>query len=227
MLDAHIIKQRGHVTVDISFSCAGGQLLALTGPSGSGKTTIIRSLAGLEQPDSGYISLRQECWYNSVGGIFLKARKRKVGYMFQEHTLFPHLNVRKNISFACRDEQRVTELLEMLRIRHLEDSRPHQISGGERQRAALAQALAAGPEVLLLDEPFSALDSITRNRLRAQLLDLKHRLAIPIIMVTHDLDEVRQLADQHICLENGAVTFCGRERKNSSFIPPSLAALPV
>lgn len=227
MLDAHIIKQRGHVTVNISFSCAGGQLLALTGPSGSGKTTIIRSLAGLEQPDSGHISLRKSCWYDSVCGISLKARKRKVGYMFQEHTLFPHLSVRKNISFACRDEQRVTELLEMLRIRHLEDSRPHQISGGERQRAALAQALASDPEVLLLDEPFSALDSITRNRLHVRLLELKRRLAVPIIMVTHDLDEARQLADQHICLEKGAVVTCDKERRNSAFVPEFLAALPV
>ena len=227
MLDAHIIKQRGHFTVDISFSCAGGRLLALTGQSGSGKTTIIRALAGLDQPDSGYIRFKQTHWYSSKDRIFLKARKRKVGYMFQEHTLFPHLSVRKNISFACRDEQRVTELLELLRIRHLEDSRPHQISGGERQRTALAQALASEPEVLLLDEPFSALDGITRKRLRARLLDLKRRLDIPIIMVTHDLDEARQLADEHICLEQGAVVTCEQEIRNSGFIPASFAVLPA
>lgn len=226
MIDAHIIKQRGHFTVDISFSCQGGKLLALTGPSGSGKTTIIRALAGLEQPDTGYIRYNQTHWYNSADSVFLKARKRKVGYVFQEHTLFPHLTVRKNIGFACRDEQRVTELLELLRIRHLEDSLPHLISGGERQRTALAQSLASRPDVLLLDEPFSALDSITRNRLRIELKELKNRLAVPIIMVTHDLDEARQLADQHVCLEQGAAVACEQE-SNSGFIPAALAALPA
>ncbi len=226
MLDAHIIKQRGHFTVDISFSCQGGQLLALTGPSGSGKTTIIRVLAGLEQPDTGYIRYNQTHWYNSADRVFLKARKRKVGYVFQEHTLFPHLTVRKNIGFACRDGQRVTELLELLRIRHLENSLPHRISGGERQRTALAQSLASRPDVLLLDEPFSALDSITRNRLRVELKNLKNRLAVPIIMVTHDLDEARQLADQHVCLEQGAVITCEQE-SGSVFIPAALAALPA
>lgn len=226
MLDVHIVKQLGHVGIDISFSCEEGRLLALTGPSGCGKTTIIRTLAGLERPDSGHISFKQRDWYNSTKQIFLQARKRKVGYVFQEHTLFPHLTVRNNIGFACRDEQRVTELLELLRIRHLEDSSPQQISGGERQRAALAQALASDPEVLLLDEPFSALDSITRNRLRGELGNLKNRLQIPIILVTHDLDEARQLADHHICLEQGSVVPCTPKNKKS-FIPVPLTSLPA
>ena len=145
--------------------------------------------------------------------------------MFQEHTLFPHLSLRKNIAFACRDQERVTELLELLRIRHLEDSRPQQISGGERQRAALAQALASQPEVLLLDEPFSALDSLTRSRLCEELGALKKRLEIPIVLVTHDLDEARQLGDHHVCLEQG--TIVSRAQKNTRcFIPaPPAAAL--
>lgn len=226
MLDAHIVKKRGQFVVDIRFSCPGGQLLALTGPSGSGKTTIIRALAGLDQPDAGHICYRKAYWYNSLCNIFLKPRKRKLGYMFQEHTLFPHLSVRKNIGFACRDEERVTELLELLRINHLENSRPHQISGGERQRTALAQALASDPDVLLLDEPFSALDAITRNRLRSQLLDLKRSLEIPIVMVTHDLDEAHQVADQHICLERGAVVSCEQE-VGKRFIPTTFAPLPA
>ena len=226
MLDVHIIKQRGHLNIDINFSCGDGQLLALTGPSGAGKTTIIRALAGLEHPDSGYISYNQTYWYNSVCNTLLPARRRKVGYVFQEHTLFPHLTVRKNIGFACKDEDRITELLDLLRIRHIKNSRPQQISGGERQRAALAQALASAPDVLLLDEPFSALDSITRNRLRSEIKNIKNRLTIPIIMVTHDLEEARQLADHHVCLEQEAVITCEQEI-DRHFIPSSLAALPL
>lgn len=226
MLDVHIVKQRGHVGIDISFSCEEGRLLALTGPSGCGKTTIIRTLAGLERPDSGHISFKQKDWYNSTKKIFLQPRRRKVGYVFQEHTLFPHLTVRNNIGFACRDEQRVTELLELLRIRHLEDSSPQQISGGERQRAALAQALASEPEVLLLDEPFSALDGLTRKRLHRELSSLKNRLGIPIILVTHDLEEARELGDHHVCLEQGTVISCTRKDR-AGVVPAPLAALPV
>jgi len=225
MLDVHIVQQRGHVGIDLSFSCAGGRLLALTGPSGCGKTTIIRALAGLERPDSGFIRHKQRDWFCSTRNIFLQPRKRKVGYVFQEHTLFPHLSVRKNIGFACRDQARVTELLELLRIRHLEDSSPRRISGGERQRAALAQALASDPDVLLLDEPFSALDGLTRSRLRGELSILKKRLEIPIILVTHDLDEARELSDHHICLEQGTVVSCTREPRHC--LPGSLAALPA
>lgn len=225
MLDVQIVKQRGHVAIDINFSCDDGNLLVLTGPSGCGKTTIIRTLAGLERPDSGSIRYRKRDWFCSTQNIFLQPRKRKVGYVFQEHTLFPHLSVRKNIGFACRDRNRVTELLDLLRIRHLEDSRPQQISGGERQRAALAQALASDPDVLLLDEPFSALDGLTRNRLRGELGALKKRLRIPIIMVTHDLDEARELGDHHICLEQGTVIPCTRDHGNC--LPESLAALPA
>ncbi len=226
MLDVHIVKQRGHVAIDIRFSCDGGRLLALTGPSGSGKTTIIRALAGLERPDSGYIRCENRNWFSSRQNIFLQPRKRKVGYVFQEHTLFPHLSVRKNIGFACRDEQRVTELLELLRIRHLENSSPQQISGGERQRAALAQALASAPDVLLLDEPFSALDGLTRNRLCKELSNLKKQLGIPIILVTHDLDEAEMLGDQHISLEQGGGVPCTPKNKRN-YIPVPLTALPA
>ncbi len=223
MFDVHIVKQRGRVKINLSFSCEEGRLLVLTGPSGCGKTTIIRTLAGLERPDSGFIRFKQRDWYNSTKQIFLQARKRKVGYVFQEHTLFPHLTVRNNIGFACRDEQRVTELMELLRIRHLEDSCPGQISGGERQRAALAQALGSAPDVLLLDEPFSALDGLTRSRLCREICALKERLGIPIILVTHDLDEARQLGDYLICLEQGAVLSCARKNTESCISSPLVA----
>ncbi len=223
MLDVQIIKKRGHFTVDISFSCPDGRLLALTGASGSGKTTIIRALAGLDQPDAGHIKYGDTYWYQGSADICLKARKRRVGYVFQEHTLFPHLSVRKNIAFACRDEDRVSELLDMLGIRHLEHSSPCRISGGERQRTALAQALASNPDVLLLDEPFSALDNGTKARLRARLLRIKEQFSLPIVLVTHDLEEACRLADNHICLDQGVVipdSHLAPEKTMPFFLPP-------
>ncbi len=224
MLEAHVVKKRDRFIVDVRLRCPDGDLLVLTGPSGSGKTTVIRALAGLERPDGGSIRYRQKTWFSARERILLKARQRKVGYVFQEHTLFPHLNVEKNVAYGCRDPQRVGELLAMLRISHLADKRPQQISGGERQRAALAQALASAPDVLLLDEPFSALDNTTRHRLRLELKRLQHHLRIPIIMVTHDLDEARQLGDHHIRLHRGAVTQPARTTDNPALLPDSLPA---
>ncbi len=200
MLEGSVTRKRGQFTVDICIRCEKGRLLALTGPSGAGKTTIIRMLAGLEKPDRGRIVSDGATWYDSGKNIDVPVRKRKVGYVFQDHSLFPHLNVEKNISYSCRDANRVRELLDIMGISHLALRMPNQISGGERQRAALAQALASGPGVLLLDEPFSALDTNTRLRLRRELKTLKNRLDIPVILVTHDEKEAEYLADRIINL---------------------------
>lgn len=200
MLEGKIVKKCGHFTIDIHFQCERGKLLALTGPSGAGKTTIIRMLAGLEKPDKGHVKFEGNDWFNGAAKINLPARMRKVGYVFQEHTLFPHLTIERNVGFSCPDKSRIKTLLGMLGIRHLAFRMPYQVSGGERQRAALAQALASDPRALFLDEPFSALDTTTRTRLREELKLLKNRLHIPIILVTHDLDEANDLADSVINL---------------------------
>ena len=200
MLEGRLVKNRGHFTIDICFQCNNGELLALSGPSGSGKTTIIRMLAGLEEPDKGRISNKDQVWFDSEMKVNIPARKRKVGYVFQEHTLFPHLNIEKNVGYSCRDTSRVKELLDIMGIPHLALRKPKQVSGGERQRAAIAQALASDPGLLLLDEPFSALDMGTRLRLRQELKFLKSRLNIPVIMVTHDHNEAKFLAENIIKL---------------------------
>lgn len=202
MLEGRLVKQRGHFSVDVRLSCGCGELLALTGPSGSGKTTVIRMLAGLETPDSGLLSSNGRVWFDSGKNIDIPVRKRRVGYVFQEHTLFPHLSIEGNVRFSCRDKGRVRELLDDMGILHLAGRKPHEVSGGERQRAAIAQALASDPSVLLLDEPFSALDSRTRLRLRHLLKELKPRLHIPIVMVTHDEEEARFLANEIISIPN-------------------------
>lgn len=207
-LEVEIKKKLTDFTVNVSFRCGDGDLLALTGPSGAGKTTIIRCIAGLEQPDSGRIVHNGRCWYDDSQKINLPPRQRQVGYVFQEHTLFPHLTIEKNVAFACRDSRRVTELLETCGISRLRKRMPGQVSGGERQRAALAQALAANPKALLLDEPFSALDSVTKKKLREELKKIKSRLSLPVIFITHDLEEARYLANIHLLITHGAPEIC-------------------
>jgi len=182
-----------------------GELNVLIGPSGEGKTTIIRIIAGLERPDKGRISFNGETWVDTERDIFLPTQSRKVGYVFQEYTLFPHLTVEKNVAFAANEKKDVERLLRLFGISHLRDSMPHRISGGERQRAAICQNLARRPKVLLLDEPFSAIDVENRRRLRQELKDKKEELSIPIIHVTHDLTEASFLGDNILPIADGKI----------------------
>ena len=202
-LEVAIKKRLPEFEIKVAFSCEDGRLLALTGPSGAGKTTIIRCIAGLDQPDSGRINYNGHSWFDGQQGIMQATRKRGVGYVFQEHTLFPHLDIAANVAFACPDRARVDELLTAFGFSRLAGRLPHQVSGGERQRAALAQALASKPKVLLLDEPFSALDPETRQVLRRELKALKEQLALPIVMITHDQAEANYLADQQLAIRLG------------------------
>lgn len=206
-VEMRISKQLAHFKLELELTCQNGEILALVGPSGSGKTTVIRLLAGLEKPDEGFIRLNNhllcELDPKSKKNLWIPTQKRNLGYVFQEASLFPHLNVRDNIRFGCKNKEPVDNLLSLLEIAHLADKKPREISGGERQRAALAQALATKPHLLLLDEPFSALDIATRTSLRQKLTVLKKEFHIPIILVTHDLEEATILGDQIISIEQG------------------------
>lgn len=195
-LKVSIRKKLPDFEIDVTFECPDSKLIALLGPSGSGKTTIVRMIAGLDRPDRGTIAYHDTIWFDSKKNIFLPPQKRQLGYVFQEYTLFPHLTLAENVRFASDDEDLVKRLLGEFGLLSLKDRRVHKISGGERQRTALAQALARKPKVLLLDEPFSALDIVTRTRLRQDLNNLKNKLSIPVIHVTHDLEEAEHLADR-------------------------------
>lgn len=200
-----IKKKLNYFDLDITFCCPDEELLAMIGPSGSGKTTAIRMIAGLEMPDEGRISYGGEVWFDSAQRINVSPQKRRLGYVFQDYTLFPHLTLRENAAFATRDRKRVDDLLDQFGISHLRDRKPDKVSGGERQRCAICQALARNPRVLLLDEPFSALDFLTRRKLRQDIKLLRMEITSPIAYVTHDIQEALVLADKILPVVEGKV----------------------
>ena len=185
----------------------GRETLALVGPSGAGKTTALRAVAGLVRPARGRIELDGETLFDSERGIDRSPEERRVGLVFQEYALFPHLSVEGNVGFG--GSGRVAELLDRFRIAHLAKARPAELSGGERQRVALARALARDPAVLLLDEPMAALDAHTRGEVRAELQELLRELALPTILVTHDFEDAAALADRVGVIAGGRVLQLG------------------
>lgn len=209
------IHQAGPIALEVQLSCAAGQLLALLGPSGSGKSTILRMIAGLSYPRSGKISCGSRTWFDAGGNIRLSPQQRHVGYVPQHYGLFPHLSALDNVRAALhslgRDEQteRASHWLGRVHLAGLEHRRPSELSGGQQQRVAVARALAANPSVLLLDEPFSAVDTATREKLYTELAELKAQLSIPIILVTHDLNEALMLADHMSLLSHGVTLQSG------------------
>ncbi len=206
-LEVNIIKKLPDFTIDVSFCCNAGEMQVIIGQSGSGKTTIMRILAGLEHADHGLIRFNDTVWEDTANKVFLPPQKRGLGYVFQEYSLFPHLTVEQNVAFAAGDQKNVQHYIGFFEIQHLARRFPRQLSGGERQRVALAQALAREPKILLLDEPFSALDFITREKLRTSLDALKRSVKIPIIHITHEINEGLQMADMVLPLERGRVSY--------------------
>ena len=178
--------------LELTLSVTG--TVALVGPSGAGKSSVLRAVTGLVRPPQGRIALDGDVWLDSERRIFRKPDGRRVGLVFQEYALFPHMTVRQNVGYGGK--ARVDELLERFRIAHLDAARPDRLSGGERQRVALARALARDPGVLLLDEPLSALDANTKTTVRGELQELLHEFALPTIVVTHDFEDAAALADQ-------------------------------
>jgi molybdate transport system ATP-binding protein len=213
-LEVTLRSRFGTFRLDAAFAAPTG-ITALFGPSGAGKTLTLRCLAGLERVESGRIVLGERVLLDATAGIDVPARHRRIGYVFQQYALFPHLSVATNVGFGlhalsrAEREARVRELLALVGLEGYEARRPRELSGGEQQRIALVRALATHPELLLLDEPFAALDERVRRRLRAELRRVHDTTGTPMLLVTHDLAEVRQLSDWVVLYSSGRVLQAG------------------
>ena len=201
------------IALEVALSVRPGEILALVGRSGSGKSTLLKALAGLI-PAGGHIRVNEAEWLSPT--LHRPAHQRRVGYLFQAYALFPHKTALQNLMLAqgkAADAARAKELLAAVELEGLSNRRPHQLSGGQQQRVALARALARSPDLLLLDEPFSATDRPTRRALAATLLKLRDTLAMPTILVSHDMDDVARLADRIAILEGGRIAQSGPTRQ--------------
>nr|WP_282571225.1 ABC transporter ATP-binding protein [Methylonatrum kenyense] len=204
-----LLEARRPIPLDIRLRVAPGELVALVGPSGSGKSTILRCIAGLHRPDKGSIRIGQEQWLDTGTNRMCPPQQRRVGIVFQDYLLFPHLTARQNLTLAmtggtaAEQRQRSDQLLEQVHLTGLAERYPAQLSGGQQQRVAVARALARDPSVLLLDEPFSAVDRSTRTRLQRELALLRRSIDIPMVLVTHDLEEARAMADRICVIQAG------------------------
>jgi molybdate transport system ATP-binding protein len=214
MLRVDVFKQLGEFSIEASFT-SEGRVTGLFGASGAGKTSLINMIAGLLKPDRGLIAIDNETLDDTAGRVHVPPHRRRIGYVFQDARLFPHLDVSQNLDYGRRmnglardplSEARITDLLD---IGGLKDRRPGQLSGGERQRVALGRALLSKPRLLLLDEPLGSLDEGRKVEILPYLVRLRDEAGIPMVYVSHDAAELRQLATQIVMLRHGRVTALG------------------
>jgi molybdate transport system ATP-binding protein len=210
VISLDIVLRQGSFTLEVR-ARLDARITALFGASGAGKTTVLDAIAGLRTPSVGSIVVGSRVLFDRTRGVNLPPHHRHIGYVAQDVALFPHMSVRQNVLYGRRDGQRLSldTVMRMLEIAPFFERQVAQLSGGERQRVALARALMSAPELLLLDEPFAAVDVERRRRMLPYLERVRDELMVPIIYVTHDASEVRQLADHVIVLDEGRVVGTG------------------
>jgi molybdate transport system ATP-binding protein len=205
MIEFNLQKKIGTINIDVKLACKKREALSITGESGAGKTTLLRLAAGLEKPDSGFIRINGQTLFCSREKINTPPHKRKISYVFQDYTLFPHWSIEKNILYTALDKDLGNYLIDHFNISHLRKRKPLKASGGERQRAALAQAVARKPDLLLLDEPFSSLDSKNRKIASEYLYSVRDIISCPVVLVTHDHEEALYIGDSFCEIEKGGI----------------------
>jgi len=213
MLSFYLVKRlragKRSFDLEVEYDLPRGAFLGVRGPSGSGKTTLIRCIAGLERPDGGRIQVEGDRWYDSSLSVSLPVQRRKVGLVFQDYALFPNMTVLGNVLYACPDESRAAELLELVKLEDRASYFPRELSGGQKQRAALARALARRPELLLLDEPLSALDEELREELGDEIRRIQRASGITAIIVSHSKREISRLCDEVLEIRSGKLDDSG------------------
>lgn len=210
ILDVDKVLQAADAAMNlrIDLTIQKGQLITIYGSSGAGKTSTLRLLSGLMKPDRGTIVVNGECWFSSEKKINIPPQKRKIGYVFQDYALFPNMTIRQNLEFALqkgRDGQHISDLIDIIELGDLQNRKPETLSGGQKQRAALARALVQQPDLLLLDEPLSALDSKIRLKLQDHILNVHREFKLTTVLISHDIGEIVKLSDQVYILEEGKV----------------------
>ena len=202
-------KLGSNFALDARLRIEQGEFVCLYGRSGSGKTTILRILAGFIRPDSGRLSVHESVFFDSARGVFLPPQKRGIGFLFQDYALFDNMNVIKNLLFANKDIALARQLLGFVELGDHEKARIHELSGGQKQRVALARALMRRPQILLLDEPLSALDHTMREKLQDYIIKIHKEFGMTTVLVSHDISEIYKMSDRVFKVENGVVTADG------------------
>jgi molybdate transport system ATP-binding protein len=216
LIELHVNKKihtnNGNEELDVSLKIPKYGLVTLFGKSGVGKTTLLRIIAGLTHPDSGRIKVGEEIWYDSTLKINIKPQLRNIGFVFQDYALFPNMTVKEHLLYASREKETryISELLDVFHLKGLCNRKPGKLSGGQQQRLAVARALARKPQILLLDEPLSALDSETRQVLQLEIIHAHRNFQATTLLVSHDVDEVYKLSDFVYVIENGNIREQGK-----------------
>lgn len=208
-----LLSADGPIGLDVDVQLHGPEIVTLFGPSGAGKTSILRMVAGLMDPDEGYIEVNNDVWFDSKNGINKPVQDRQISFVFQDQNLFPHMTVEENLRYALGDKKDghlIIDFLKMVDLAALKSQRPHMLSFGQRQRVALIRALLRKPKIFLLDEPLSSLDVPLRLKLQDDILALHRKFEVPTIFVTHDLSETFKLSQQILFLEQGKISKSGK-----------------